>query len=119
MNVIKRAALLSVLMLAIYGKAGAQDDTTKLLISPRSTVSAAELSRGFASRCPTVHITDNAQGATYTLEAIDNELAVRTPYKFALFDSKGDSIFSTETRRLPSAINDVCSFIQGKAKKGR
>jgi hypothetical protein len=106
--------LLLFLMLVTYST-GAQEDTIKLFNSPRSTVSAAELSRGFASHCPAVHITDNLEGATYKLEAIDNEL-VRKPYKFALFDSKGDNIFSTETRLLPSAIKDVCNFIQGKPK---
>jgi hypothetical protein len=84
--------MLALLIVMAFGAmvANAQGITVTVLVSSRSNISSAELGHGFDSHCPSVHIGTDAARANYTLEAINNELAVRKPCKFALFDSKGD-----------------------------
>jgi hypothetical protein len=91
----------------------AQDGVTRIFISARSNVSAAELGREFDSHCPSVRISESQQRADFDLEAIDNGSGVaRKPYKFALFNSDGDRVYSTETGQLTGAVKDICKYIQ-------
>jgi hypothetical protein len=60
-----------------------------------------------------VIVTAHRKKADYLLEAIDTHSGkARKPYKFTLFNSDGDRIFSTETAALSNAVKDVCEFIE-------
>ena len=88
---------------------------TSFGIRPRGPKShpQAAIGKSLDSHCPAVAITLDEKRADYVLEAIDTGAgAARKPYKFTLFDSKGDRLFSTETRALNNAVKDVCGFIR-------
>ena len=56
----------------------AQDGVTRIFISPRVNVSAAELGREFDSHCPSVRISESQQRTDFSLEAVDNGSGVAT-----------------------------------------
>jgi hypothetical protein len=90
-----------------------QDQKVRLSLTPSSNVPSSEIGKTLDTRCPDVLISVDPSKADYLLEAIYTGAgAARQPYKFTLFNSAGDRVFSTETARAASAVKDVCGFIR-------
>jgi hypothetical protein len=88
-----------------------QDRKIRIALTPRSNVSSSEVGKELDKHCPNVILTDDSQRAAYTLEAWDTGAgAGRKPYKFTVF-KEGDRVFSTETRGVAGAVNDVCAYV--------
>jgi hypothetical protein len=87
-----------------------QPNRTHISLTPRSNVSTSKLGKQLEHHCPQVVIVNDSQKAAYNLEAWHTGRE-RKPYKFTLFKD-GDRVFSTETRRLSGALQDVCSYIE-------
>jgi hypothetical protein len=100
-----------VLMLSVIA-ASQENHKIRIALTPRSNVSTSEVGKELDRHCPSVVVSDDAQKATYALEAWDTGAgAGRKPYKFTLFQN-GDRVFSTETRGVAGAVKDVCTYIE-------
>jgi hypothetical protein len=103
----------ALLLLLMTAPAAAQSRQTRIILTPRSNVSTAEVGKELDHHCPVVVITEDAQKANYQLEAWDSGGGPGSkPYKFTLFNNNGDRVFSTETRGLAGAVKNVCGFIK-------
>lgn len=74
----------------------------------------AEIIKTFGERCPNVLVNNRAEKADYVV-LLDHEGGkgwVRRDNKVAVFNYEGDSIMSSSTRSLGSAVKDACEAIQ-------
>ena len=105
------------LALALGCVSAVAQDKTRVVLTPRSNVSASEVGKGLDKYCSGVVLSDDPTKAHYTLEAWDTGAGPgRKPYKFTLFYDD-DRVFSTETRGVNGAVKDVCEYIQKQATK--
>jgi len=115
-----RLLLLAMTLLMCAGTCRSQDHKIRVFLTGTdqtqgniSNVPAAEVGKALDKHCPEVVLTIEQQKADYLLQAKDTGAgAGRKPYKFTLFGSSGDRVFSTETSRLDSAVKDVCTYVQ-------
>jgi hypothetical protein len=115
--------LLSVCLLAV---SLAAQDTKRVVLSPKSNVSTAEIAEGFQKHCPNVRVTEDSSKAAYVLEAAENDRvsdgdSVRQWY-FTLLNKEGDVLFTTHPKmsfgnRFAHHFEDTCKFINGGKKK--
>jgi hypothetical protein len=63
--------------------AGAQDKPTRIYLSPKSNITTAQVSEGFAKNCPNVVETQNEEKADYILEAAETERFSDKPWLLA------------------------------------
>src|ERR1700719_2956613 len=71
-----------------------QDNTKRIFLSPKSSISTSEIAEGFAKNCPNVVLTQNESKADYVLEAAETTSAsdgtTSRHWHFALMNSDGD-----------------------------
>jgi hypothetical protein len=103
--------------------AGAQDKPTRIYLSPKSNITTAQISEGFAKSCPNVVVTQNAEKADYILEAAETQSASEgTTYNhwhFTLMNRDGDILLATHpethfAHRMKHHFQSVCKYINKK-----
>jgi hypothetical protein len=101
----------------------AQDKPTRIYLSPKSNITTAQVSEGFAKNCPNVVVTQNEEKADYILEAAETQSADEgTTYNhwhFTLMNRDGDVLMSTHpethfTHRMRHHFQSVCKYINKK-----
>jgi hypothetical protein len=119
MNTAKLAALTGFL-LTVALSAAPQENTKRIFLSPKSTITTSEVAEGFSKYCPNVALTQNESKADYVLEAAETTSASEgTTYRhwhFALMNSEGDVLMTTHpeahfTHKFKHHFEAVCKFI--------
>jgi hypothetical protein len=95
-------------------------ETKRIVLSPKSNISTAEVSEGFAKYCSNVVVTENQAKADYVLEAAEtSKLIDGTAYRhwhFTLMNKDGDVLMTTEPERhfgkkFKHHFEAVCKYI--------
>jgi hypothetical protein len=89
------------------GTAKADPKPIRLLMSPASTISSADLMKHIVEKCPNVSITLDSKKSDFMLEAG----GWSGNYKFTVYQHGGVAVYSTTTRMLSNAVKDVCKFV--------
>jgi hypothetical protein len=79
----------------------------KVVMSPASTVSTADVMKNLVNKCPNVTVTLNPKLSDYMLDA----RGWSGYYRFTLYQKGGAAVFSTRTQWLSNSVKDVCKFI--------
>ncbi len=105
----RKIVLLSSLLffLAGAGTAKADPKPVRLLMSPASTISSADLMKHIVEKCPNVSITLDSKKSDFMLEAG----GWSGNYKFTVYQHGGLAVYSTTTRMLSNAVKDVCKYV--------
>jgi hypothetical protein len=111
---------LSVLFLLSATLLLAQENTKRILLSPKSNITTSEIAEGFAKNCPNVVLTENEKKADYVLEAAQtmsaNEGTTHRQWHFTLMNSDGDVLMTTHPEihfgsKTKHHFEEVCKFI--------
>lgn len=105
----RKIVLLSSLLffLAGAGISKADPKPVRLLMSPASTISSADLMKHIVEKCPNVSITLDSKKSDFMLEAG----GWSGNYKFTVYQHGGLAVYSTTTRMLSNAVKDVCKYV--------
>ncbi|MGA8145101.1 MAG: hypothetical protein WB987_14540 [Candidatus Acidiferrales bacterium] len=95
------------LFFVVAGAANAEPKPIKLLLSPASTISSADLMKHIVEKCPNVSITLDPKKSDFMLEAG----GWSGNYKFTVYQHGGVAVYSTTTRMLSNAVKDVCKYV--------
>ncbi len=95
------------LFLAGAGTANADPKPVRLLMSPASTISSADLMKHIVEKCPNVSLTLDSKKSDFMLEAG----GWSGNYKFTVYQHGGLAVYSTTTRMLSNAVKDVCKYV--------
>lgn len=90
----------------------------RIAFSSTSTVSASDVRRALAKKCPNVSITFHALQSDYALEALAGTINPVFPfagevrrYRFTLINRAGNPMYSTSPFKFSNAINNVCMAV--------
>ena len=89
------------------GTASADPKPIRLLLSPASTISSADLMKHIVEKCPNVSLTLDSKKSDFMLEAG----GFSGSYKFTVYQHGGVAVYSTTTRMLSNAVKDVCKYV--------
>jgi hypothetical protein len=105
----RKIILLSSLLffLAGAGTTSADPKPVRLLMSPASTISSADLMKHIVEKCPNVSLTLDSKKSDFMLEAG----GWSGNYKFTVYQHGGLAVYSTTTRMLSNAVKDVCKYV--------
>jgi hypothetical protein len=98
-------------------------DVKRIILSPKTNISTAEVSEGLSKYCPNVVVTENEEKADYILEAAETVSAYEgTTYRhwhFTLMNKDRDVLMTTKPEhhwgnRFKHHFESVCQFINKK-----
>jgi hypothetical protein len=120
-----RKIIFAVLALLFFTSVISAQDTKRVILSPKSTISTSEIAEGFEKACPNVLVTEDPAKADYVLEAAENVRFSNgdsmRQWHFTLLSKDGDVLFTTHPKvsfhKYEHHFKDTCEFINGKKKK--
>jgi len=115
-----RKLIVAVLALVCGTGLLAQQAAKRVFLSPKSTISTAEIAEGLGKYCPNVVLTQNEAKADYVLEAAEtisaDEGTTQRHWHFTLFNPDGDVLLTTHpeyhlSHKFKHHFEAVCKFI--------
>lgn len=97
-----------------------QPEPKRIILSPKSNISTAQIAEGFAKYCPNVVLTQNDAKADYILEAAETVSAddgtTYNRWHFTLMNKDGDVLMTTHPemhfgKAFKHHFETVCKFV--------
>ena len=104
----------TMLLVAVAAGIGAEPKPVKLVLSPASSVSRADIMKHVVNKCPNVSFVLDSRKSDFMLEA----WGWSGNYKFTVFQKGGQAVYATSTVLLSSAVKDVCKFVNSQSARG-